>query len=227
MIHTGSCTGLQLSIIPERAREWVAGFPNTLCLEQVTGNALLMPTRDLPHSERSEYRCVLGTRVEGYAPVLDVFFWQFARIWTGFPNEKCAYLAAPVEHVRGALASEIALVSCPESILQALPEDANIHWRSFSSEQKLSDDPQRSTFSLLLDLLQTAGVVVPKTEANERLLALCERLAIPMRQQPGAPRWSFLSADSFVWSPPNAQQATVAHLGTVFACWYGIDLEED
>lgn len=159
MIHHGSCTGLQLSIIPEGSRDWVTmllGQSETFFAEH-TGNALLVPTGDLPSSYEHEYVTVEGTRIEAYTSALDVFFWQFGRVWMGLPGEGKAYVAAPVEHVRGALDGEIYLVNSPEDLLRALPDNCNLHWRSFSSAEQDSDAPEQAPFAQLLRFLHISG----------------------------------------------------------------------
>lgn len=226
MIHDGSYTVLQLSVIPERSRDWVTMLLDHDPFAGHTGNALLVPTRDLPRSYEYEFPTVAGTCLDHYTPVLDIFLWQFARLWMG-QTDGTAYIAAPVEHVHGALDDDMYLLKDPATMFRTLPEDCNLHWRSFSSAHKLPEKPEQSNFSSLLDLLRVSGVVMPETEADERLSALCERLAIPLRQKSGTLPCSKHSATTVLWLPPQAQGAETACLGTVFACWYGLDLDLD
>ncbi len=226
MIYDGALTSLELCLLPERLRETLAlTLGNEDYLAEHTGNALLIPNNELPYAYRGEYPTISGTRIENYTPVLDVFCWQFAREWMGLPAANTAYIAAPRTHVYGALADDIYLVSSPEAIVRAFPDDCNLHWRSFSSIQQSLTTPDQAPFVQLVCLLQQAGVVLPETEHIRSLTDFCQHWSIPLRQQAGSvPRHS-LSATTFLWLVPQANNQWMASLGTLFDCAYGFQDE--
>lgn len=228
MIHTGSYTALELSIIPESSQDWAAMLLDGegAFFEGQTGNALLVPTRDLPGSYRHEFPTVSGTCIEQYTPVLDVFLWQFGRVWMGLPGEQKAYIAAPREHVHGALNDDIYLISNPEAIVRAFPDDCNLHWRSFLSTKQGLTTPEQSPFAQLVRLLQKAGVVLPETERADSLMDFCQRWSIPLSQRAGSVPRTSLSATTFLWLVPHPNDQWMARLGTIFDCQYGIDLDD-
>jgi len=131
-----------------------------------------------------------------------------------------AFIAAPKEHVFGALNDDIVLVTSPEAVLRALPEDCNIHWRSFSSQRRSLEHREQTTLEQLQSLLQTTGVVLK--DHDEALVNLCKSWSIPMRLEANALRWPSQSATTFLWIREQ-KSVCIAHLGTVFACWYGIE----
>jgi hypothetical protein len=225
MIHTDHCHACQLSIIPRSSLVSVgmllldSGF-----FAGCTGNTFFAPTRDLPSSWRGEYPAVERTLIEDYTPDLDVFLWQFARNWMGQAAQKHAYIAAPVDHVCGTLDDEMFLVKGPETLTRIMPEDCNIHWRGFEGELIGEPGTSPSGFTRLLGFLRKTGVVLLEDEADESLLALCQRWAIPLGRKSGKLSCSKQSATSFVWFLPQGRKpGASALLATTFACWYGIE----
>ncbi|HEU5374125.1 MAG TPA: hypothetical protein VFV38_01680 [Ktedonobacteraceae bacterium] len=228
MIHQGQCHSCQLSVIPDSSRVSVsmALEQTTTFFDECTGNAWFVPARALPSALRREYPTTEGTLIEDYTPVLKPFLYQFARNWMGRPREKKAYLAAPVEHVRGALDDDLFLVRGPETLTRIVPEDCNIHWRGFTGEPHTPPGADPSGFALLLTFLRKAGVALLEDEVDGELLELCQRWSIPLRREAGKLSCSSRSATSFVWFlSPERKPSGEARLATVFAFWYGMDID--
>jgi hypothetical protein len=228
MIHTADCHACQLSIIPRNSRAFVGMLlHDPAFFAHCTGNAFFAPTHDLPSSWRCEFPTAPGTLIEDYTPELDVFLFQFARNWMGQPARKRAYVAAPKEHVWGALNDEVFLIKGPETLTRIMPEDCNIHWRGFEGEPISEPGASPSGFALLLGFLRKAGVVLLEDEADEALLALCQRWDIPLSRKSGKLYCSKQSATSFVWFLPQGRKpGGSARLATVFACWYGMEIDD-
>ena len=145
----------------------------------------------------------------------------------GQAAQKHAYIAAPVDHVCGTLDDEVFLVRGPETLTRIMPEDCNIHWRGFEGEPIGEPGASPSRFALLLGFLRKRGVMLLEDEADEPLLALCQRWAIPLSRKPGKLSCSSQSATSFVWFLPQGRKpGGAAHLATTFACWYGMEIDD-
>jgi hypothetical protein len=183
-----------------------------------TGNALFAPTSDFSRTQRGEWRSVPGTRIDGYFPDLGVLIWQFARLWMGHPRERYALIAAPEEEVYFAFHGKICLVGSPEEMVAALPEDCNLHWRSFQQRPQGLDS--------LVALLRLTGVCVPEEgESDHAGLAALGQLGVPIRREGKRQRCG--RGDSLLRIETQANGETVARLATGFAMWYGIDMDDD
>jgi hypothetical protein len=213
-------TAQQLLLIPNRGKQWAAtvmGKPGSY-FDGCTGNALFAFNADFSRAQRGEWRSVPGTRIDGYFPELGVLIWQFARLWMGHPGERYALIAAPEEEVFFAFHGEICLVGSPQMLVAALPEDCNLHWRSFHQRDHGLDP--------LLALLRLTGVrVFEEGEDDPVGLSALEQLGVPTRRDGKPPRCG--RGDSLLRIEARANGEIVARLATGFSLWYGIDMDDD
>src|SRR5262249_3394939 len=115
---------------------------------------------------------VEGTRIDGYTAALDVLLWQFGRDWMGHPQENSALLAAPREDVFSVLHGDIYLIQSFDEMMQGVPDDCNIHFRSFPQRE-------RKAFESLLLFLRQIEVIVTDTCVGQPAQSFLTNYALP------------------------------------------------
>jgi hypothetical protein len=213
----GDCTftSQQLLLMPQRHTQWalsVCDMPYEY-FDGCAGNALFVPAQRMPRSQASEYARFSGTRIDGFVPEFTALLWQFGRLWMGHIAERYALIAASVEEVHAAFHGDIFLVTSAQEIVSALPEDCNLHWRSFQQHNQ--------NLEVLLAFLRQSEVCVQESPSNPSPLATLRKFGVPIR--PIAERERCGRGDSLLFLEVDASGAIVARLATAFSIMHGIE----
>ena len=216
------CTtsGLHLCRIPRSRVAWVTSItdrPSTY-FEKCGGSALFVPSSSMPRVEVDEYDTVEGTRIENYSPALDVLLWQFGRDWMGHVQENYALLAAPDEDVFYVLNGDIYLIQSSDEMVQGLPDDCNVNFRSFPLHERKAFE------SLLLFLRQIEVVIMYDVKSPAQ--SFIEQYSIPIRRS-AHQREHWGRGDSLLKIEQLPDGSPMIRLATVFSVLSGFDMDDD